>query len=174
MIYMVEHGFNESEPKSEAEWNEWYTEHATFSFRKVPGWHTGQRFRALPPSRPKYRAMYSLDNAAVFDTPEYKSTTGGKFPETWRALITDFHRNFADGGDMPAVAKNECLIVVTPPATGNELTGVKLDWRNIVGLEKSLPRIGLGVVDRATGEAIAKRALPGVNAYEPVFDRWKI
>ena len=95
MIYMVENGFGD--PTREAAWNEWYTGHMTHAFRKVPGWRTGQRFRALPPCQPKYRAMYTVDSADVFTSPEYKTTTGGRFPPEWRACIGDVRRNLADG-----------------------------------------------------------------------------
>ena len=172
MIYMVEHGF--SDPNLEPAWNEWYTDHATYAFRSVPGWRTGQRFIAIPPSQPKYRAMYTLENAEVLTSDAYKATTGGRFPETWRSVITDFHRNLADGDWMPAVKSDERLVVFDPPATGQELPGVNLTTWNIVGLEKTIPQRSIAIVDRASGESIAKRALPGISAYAPVFDRWMI
>jgi hypothetical protein len=173
MIYMVEHGFSDA-PQQEAEWNAWYSEHATFAFRSVPGWRTGQRFVAIPPSHPKYRAMYTLDHADVLNSPEYKSTTGGRFPEAWRSLITDFHRNLADGDEMPAVPMDKALVVVDPPAADPDLAGIALRWWNVVGLERTVARRAIAVVDRATAEALARRALPGVSVYAPVFERWSI
>jgi hypothetical protein len=173
MIYMVEHGFADA-PEQEAEWNTWYSHHATYAFRSVPGWRTGQRFVAIPPCRPKYRAMYTLDRAEVLSSPEYKATTGGRFPEAWRSLITDFHRNLADGERMPAVAKDEALVVVDAPATDADVPGVALQWWNVVGLERTVDRRAIAVVDRTTGDTLAGCAIPGVSVYAPVFERWSI
>lgn len=172
MIYLVEHGF--ADVAHEAEWNTWYTHHATYSFRSIPGWRTGQRFVALPPSQPKYRAMYTVENVKVMSSPEYKATTGGRFPDAWRSMITDFHRNLADGSWMPAVEKDQCLVVATPLATPQELSEMTLQWMNVVGLERSVERIAIGVEDRAAGEMIARRAIPGVGVYVPLFDRWMV
>ncbi|HSV83264.1 MAG TPA: hypothetical protein VLK85_29040 [Ramlibacter sp.] len=173
MIYMVEHGFS-ADPQHEAEWNTWYSEHATYSFRKVPGWRTGQRFISITAAEPKYRAMYTLEREDVLSSPEYKATTGGRFPEEWRAMITGFHRNLADGDWMPAVGRDQLLVVVDPPASAADVPDVELRHWNIVGLEQSVPRRSIAVVDRAKGEQIAARACPGVGVYAPVFDRWMI
>ena len=173
MIYMVENGFADA-PQQEADWNTWYSDHATYSFRSVPGWRTGQRFVAIPPSQPKYRAMYTLAHANVLTSPEYRATTGGQFPETWRSLILDFHRNLADGEIMPAVRMDEALVVADSPAGDGDVPGVALQWWNVVGLEQTVARCAIGVVDRTTGEALARRAAPGVSVYAPVFERWSI
>ncbi len=173
MIYMVEHDFADA-PAQEAEWNTWYSHHATYSFRSVPGWRTGQRFIAISPSRPKYRAMYTLDGAEVLNSPEYKATTGGRFPETWRSLIVDFHRNLADGDWMPAVRMEEALVVVDPPASDRDVPDLELQWWNVVGLEKTIPRRAITVVDRASGDNLSQRVIPGVSVYAPVLERWKI
>ena len=171
MIYMVEHGFADA-PQQEAEWNAWYSHHATYAFRSVPGWRTGQRFVAIPPSQPKYRAMYTLDSADVLNSPEYKATTGGRFPETWRSLITGFHRNLADGEQMPAVPMDNALIVADAPASDRDVPEGALQWWNIVGLDRTVARRAIAVVDRASGERLARRMVPGVSVYAPVFERW--
>ncbi len=173
MIYMVEHGFK-AEPEQEAAWNTWYSEHAMYGFRKVPGWRTGQRFVSITAAEPKYRAMYTLEHADVLTSPEYKATTGGSFPEAWRSLVTEFHRNLADAEWMPAVAHDQLLVVVDPPAAAGDVPGVDLTLWNIVGLEKSVPQRSIAVVDRAMGEQIAARGLNGVGVYAPVFERWMI
>ena len=170
---MVEHGFA-GDAKSEAEWNTWYSQHARHGFAKIPGWRSAQRFVALPPSQPKYRAMYSLASADVMTSDAYKATTGGRFPEAWRSMITDFHRNLADAEWMPAVELDQCLVVVDPPATGLELPGVELSWLAVVGLECTVPRRALAVVDRANGERISRLSLPHVSVYSPVFERFLV
>jgi len=172
MIYMVEHGFND--PSQEAGWNEWYSDHALHAFRSVPGWRSGQRFVAIAPSEPKYRAMYTLAAAEVLESPEYKATTGGRFPPAWRPLITDFHRNLGDAAWMPEVQRHEVLLVVDPPAQDSDLPAIQIAWMNIVGLDRSVARRGIAVVERATGEQIARQRIAVVGAYAPVFDRWVI
>jgi hypothetical protein len=172
MIYMVEHGFND--PTQEAKWNEWYSRHASHAFRGVPGWRSGQRFVALAPSEPKYRAMYTLTAAEVLESPEYKATTGGRFPPTWRSLITSFQRNLGDARWMPAVLDHEALLIVDPPAQASDLPGIDVTWMNVVGLDRSVARRGIATVKRDRGEQIAQQRIPGVGAYAPVFNRWTI
>jgi hypothetical protein len=172
MIYMVEHGFADS--AHEAEWNTWYSHHATYAFRSVPGWRSGQRFVAVPPSMPKYRAMYTLGSAEVLNSAEYKATTGGRFPEAWRSMITEFHRNLADGDWMPAVAEDQSLVIIDDPSVARDVPEAALQWWRVVGLDRSIAQRAIGLVDRSTGESIARRAIPGVGVYAPVFDRWTI
>jgi hypothetical protein len=172
MIYMVEHGF--ADPTHEAEWNNWYTHHATYAFRSVPGWRTGQRFVAVGASTPRYRAMYTVENASVLTSLEYKKTTGGRFPEKWRPMITDFHRNLADGDSMPPVPEGECLIVADPPAVDTDVPEAPLRWWNIVGLDRSVERRAIAVVSRVVGEALVTRAVKSVGVYSPVCERWAI
>ena len=170
MIYMIENGF--ADPVREPDWDSWYTRHVIDDFPSVPGWRTGQRFIALPPSHPKYRAMYTWDSDAVLSSPEYKATTGGRFPQEWREAITDFRRNLADGDMMPSVEKHQCLVVVDSPVSGAALDEVALQWWNIVDLDRSVERRAIGIVDRAVGESISRRSLIGVGVYIPMFDRY--
>ena len=172
MIYMVEHNFAEGHIEEELKWNEWYSNHSTFSFRKVPGWRTGQRFIAVAHSAPKYRAFYTLDRADVLESPEYKMTTGGKFPIEFRSLIRDFHRDLADGDWMPAVENQQCLVIVDPGVRNDALPD--LTWWNIVGLDKTVERRAFAVVDRSAGLKFANEAIEGVGVYQPIFERWKI
>ena len=170
MVYMIENGF--ADPKREADWNTWYTHHVTRVFRAVPGWRTGQRFKAIPPSAPKYRAMYTVESAEVMRSPEYQATTAGRFPEEWLSAITDFHRNLADGHSMPAVQMDQCLIVADPPATDADVPGIALTWWNVVDLDRSVPRRGIAVVDKATGERLAQNLHPNVGVYAPIFEQY--
>ena len=168
---MVEHGFAGT-AQQEAGWNAWYSDHAMYGFRKIPGWRSGQRFVSVTGQEPKYRAMYTLDTAGVLTSPEYKATTGGRFPEEWRSVIVDFRRNLADGDWMPAVPADQHLVVIDPPASASDLTDVQVQTWKVVGLEQSIPMRAIAVVDRALGEDIARRRLAGVGVYAPVFDRW--
>jgi hypothetical protein len=172
MIYMVENDI--ADPSREAAWNTWYSAHVQRAFRTVPGWRTGQRFVAVPPSHPKYRAFYTVEAAGVMESDAYKATTGGRFPEEWRGLITSFQRNLADGESMPAIAMGQRLIVVDSPAGGEALPAVPLQWWNIVGLDRSVRRRAIGIASEQEGNAIASQSLPGVGVYAPLFDRFVV
>lgn len=172
MIYMIENGF--SDPAREEAWSKWYTHHVTNTFRSVPGWRTGQRFRAIPPSFPKYRAMYTVETADVMRSKEYKATTGGRFPAEWLPCITNFQRNLFDAVRAPAVPMDGCLIVAEPQSANADLSDIPLAWMPCVDLDKSVERRGIAVVSRAKGEEVAKRAIPGLGAYVPIFEQYVI
>jgi hypothetical protein len=171
VIYMIENGF--ADPQREPAWTEWYSHHVSHSFRPVPGWRTGQRFQAIAPSFPKYRAMYTVESEDVMYSKEYKATTGGRFPADWLPFITDFHRNLFDGnGRAPAVPMDACLVIADPPATVAELPDVPIEWWKVVALDKSVPYRGVGVVSRAEGEEILRRRIPAVGVYRPIFEQY--
>lgn len=170
MIYMIENGF--ADERREADWNHWYSHHVRHSFKPVPGWRTGQRFRAIPPSHPKYRAMYTVENVEVMYSNEYKATTGGRFPQDWLPAITDFHRILFDGEWAPAVPMDGCLVVAEPPALAADLSDIPLTWWNVVDLDRSVDRRGVAVVDRSKGEVIAHRGVSGLGVYVPIFEQY--
>ena len=165
MIYMVECGF--AEPDREKAWNEWYSGHLV-DFLKVPEFHSAQRFIAVEPSFPKYRAMYTIESEAAFESPVYKGFRGGKFPVEWRSAITDFHRNLFDGNGLaPDLSLQDCLLVADEPSS-LRVEDVDLQIWNAVGLDKSVSRRGIAVVSRDKGIALAAQKLPGVSVYTPV------
>lgn len=167
MIYMIENGF--ADPDREEAWNAWYSHHVRESFRDVPGWLTGQRFRALPPSHPKYRAMYTVADAAVMTSPEYKATTGGRFPADWLPSITHFHRNLFDKDQAPVVPMDHCLVVVE----SDNYPDVAFERWPVAGLDRSVPWRGIAVVPRTAGLALARRAGPNLGVYEPIFEQYQ-
>jgi hypothetical protein len=167
---MIENGF--ADPQREAAWSEWYSHHVSESFRPVPGWRTGQRFKAIAPSFPKYRAMYTVESEAVMYSKEYKATTGGRFPQDWLPHITDFHRNLFDGLRAPAVPMDQCLVIANPPAGKADLQDVALEWWTVVALDKSVPYRGVGVVTREKGEEVVHRGIAGVGVYTPIFKQY--
>jgi hypothetical protein len=168
---MIENGF--ADAQREAAWSAWYSEHVSHAFRSVPGWRTGQRFKAIPPSFPKYRAMYTVDGEDVMRSKEYKATTGGRFPAEWLPAITDFHRNLFDGkGRAPAVPMDACLVVVDPPATKQDVADLSLEWWTAVGLDKSVQWRGIGIVTRASGEELVRRGTRGLGVYTPIFEQY--
>jgi hypothetical protein len=89
-------------------------------------------------------------------------------------MITEFHRNLADGDWMPAVAEDQSLVIIDDPSVARDVPEAALQWWRVVGLDRSIAQRAIGLVDRSTGESIARRAIPGVGVYAPVFDRWTI
>lgn len=172
MIYMVENEI--ADASRENAWNAWYTRHVTTAFHSVPGWRTGQRFVAVAHSRPRYRAMYTVDDAAVLSSPAYLATSGGRVPDQWRSMVADLRRNLADGDWMPSVPMEKCLVVVDTPVANADFPGIALEWWNVVGLDRSIERRAIAVVERATGEALAHRALPRVGVYNPMFEQYVV
>jgi hypothetical protein len=172
MIYMVENGI--ADPEQEEAWNTWYTQHVTTAFHMVPGWRTGQRFAAIAPGVPRYRAMYTVDSAEVMRGAPYKATSGGRVPDKWRSVMIDVRRNLADGSWMPAVPMANCLIVVDPPAGDGVVPEIQLTWWNVVDLDRSAERRAIAIVDRSVGEALARKNIPHVGAYVPIFEQYVV
>lgn len=166
MIYLVECDFTDA--AREAEWNEWYSPHLN-DLLSIPGFSTAQRFRSLGDGAPRYRALYAVGSPEIFTSPGYVGRSFGRFPERWRALITNWRRNLLDGLSVPPdVHDDECLVTVEPPAAVGPFDLHVLEG---VGLDKSIAKLGLGVVKRAEGEALAARKLKGVVISEPLTPR---
>lgn len=109
MIYTVECSF--TNPASEAEWNDFYTQEKLPALISVSGFHTSQRFKALSAGSPVYLAIHSIDNLDILQSDEYRQKGGGNFAR-WQQHITDWHRNLYDGLDRaPAIGEDEHLVV---------------------------------------------------------------
>lgn len=109
MIYTVECSF--TNPASEAEWNDFYTQEKLPALISVSGFHTSQRFKALSAGCPVYLAIHSIDNLDILQRDEYRQKGGGNFAR-WQKHITDWHRNLYDGLDRaPAIGEDEHLVV---------------------------------------------------------------
>lgn len=164
IIYMVECDFTDG--AREGDWNEWYSKHLK-DFMDVPEFKSAQRFIALGRSQPKYRAMYTLESEAAFESPVYKGFKGGNFPVEWRSAITNFYRNLFDGDGMaPAVEQGNCLVVVDEPSAPR-VNDIDLKVWNSIGLAKSVARRGIAVVNETRGIALEQEALPRVSVYRP-------
>lgn len=107
MIYTVECSF--ADPRSEAEWNDFYSLDKLPALVSVSGFHTSQRFKALREGCPVYLAMHSVDGLDVLTSEEYRQKGGGNFAR-WQPHITDWHRNLYAGLDRASsVGPDEIL-----------------------------------------------------------------
>jgi hypothetical protein len=154
VIYMVEHVF--SLPELEQEWNDTYTAQIRIMLG-VPGFRTGQRFKAIGNAMPpRYIALYQLDSAAVFESAPYKKIGGGG---TWSARFRPAYqlwvRNlFETEAAAPAVGSDQGILVFDaakpgsfPPASQKPL------WLKSAGLHMTTPYRALTVLSAADAKA---------------------
>jgi hypothetical protein len=162
VIYMVECGFMDL--GREAAWNDWYSGHLQ-DIMAVPEFRTAQRFIAVGSSVPKYRAMYTLESSAAFESSIYKGFKGGNFPAEWRPAITDFYRNLFDAGTAAPMVDNSSSLIIVDEPVNDTVVGFSLAIWSVVGLDKSVATRGIGIVSKAEGDALAARRLQGIGVY---------
>ena len=75
---------------------------------------------------------------------------------------------------MPAVPMANSLIVVDPPADDAVVPEIQLTWWNVVDLDRSVERRAIAIVDRSVGEALARKNIPYVGAYVPIFEQYVV
>ena len=160
MIFMSQSGL--TDPSRERAWAAWYAEHLRIMVT-VPGIASAQRFTTATPGHPPSLAMYTVASAVVFDDPYYRSVRG---MGEWQPFIDTrhYHRNLFGGLDVaPDVSEDGVLIVVDRehPTT---LPSLALTWLTAAGLDRSTPYRGIGVVDAATSDALARN---DVAVYRP-------
>lgn len=168
MIYTVECAF--TVPDREAEWNTYYNGEKLDSLLTVPGFRTSQRFRAIMDTPAPYFAVHSLRDESVLGG-QYKGVGGGAFGG-WDDMVDNWDRNLFDGLEVaPEVPSESCLVVLDDPARESEITDVAFTWLDSAGLDRTVARRGIAVVDRATGEALAADKADTVRVFEPIIDR---
>ncbi|MPY73354.1 MAG: sugar ABC transporter [Alphaproteobacteria bacterium] len=168
MIYTVECAFTDA--AREDEWNIHYSGEKLDNLLRLPGWLTSQRFRAMMPMAAPYFAMHTLRDQDVLGR-QYTSVGGGVFGG-WEGCITNWCRNlFAGIDEAPAVEIDSCLLVLEDHADARRLGGAAFGWMESCGLDRSVPRLGIAVADRATGETLAAAHPATLRVYEPIMAR---
>lgn len=167
MIYTVECSF--ADPRSEPEWNDFYSLKKLPALISVTGFHTSQRFKAISDGCPMYLAVHTIDGLDVLNGDEYRLKGGGNFAR-WQQHITDWHRNlYSDIGAAPAVNADELLALC---ASGpNPLIRMGLDplAMQAVALEKFPERRWLGKLPLSN--ALSFEGLEGVHLYAPMTEQ---
>lgn len=169
MIYMVEHIF--TQPNVEPAWNEWYTGYLC-KLLSVPGFDSGQRFKApgLTPSR--YMAMYSVKSPEIYESQAYRNIGGGGSQSAnFHAAYKLWNRNLFDGAAMaPTVGTGQWILTVDATSRDRSLPSAQQPlWLESVGLHKTTPFRALIVLD-----ADAAKSTPRVEGgffYEPITPR---
>lgn len=158
MIYMVDHVY--MDPTTEGEWHEWYAGHIR-DLLSVPGLSTAQRFKAIGVTPSRFLAMYTIESAAVYDSPAYKQGVhrGGsdraRFHERYKSMI----RNLLDGAACaPKVADNEFVFTLDADAPDHKLASAfdNLRWLNSVPPHRSTKYRALAVLDEKGAESAQK------------------
>ena len=164
-IYMVQHAF--SRPEWEDEWNAWYGGNLKVLLG-VQGFRTGQRFKALEGSPPRYMAVYTVDSPDVFESKVYKDAGGGGAnSQRFRPAYEVWIRNLFEGmAAAPDVRDGEYLVCVDSAEPDVELAGVRLDWMHSTGFHKTTPYRALAVVSKDEAERL--RGMSGVTVYKPI------
>ncbi|MFS2225127.1 sugar ABC transporter [Pantoea sp. B65] len=165
MFYIVECSY--TDPKSEEEWNEFYSDEKLPALVSVTGFSTSQRFQALKPGCPVYLAIHTVKDADVINSEEYRLKGGGNFSR-WQEHITDWHRNlYKCEGPAPAVSADEILLLSSQPLSFIE-TG--LGYRALAmqasGLDRTPEQRVAYVVGRKNAAQLAD--LPGAYLYQPL------
>ncbi|MBT5049637.1 MAG: sugar ABC transporter [Rhodospirillaceae bacterium] len=170
MIYMVECAF--TDPARETAWNDYYSDEKLANLLALPGFRASQRFRAINHTPAPYLAVHSVRDAAVLDRPDYRTVGGGTF-DGWDERVTNWKRNlFAGMEAAPEVSAEECLILLEDPAAAQTIPAMAdFVWLDIAGLDRTTERRGLAIIDRETGESLARDRADILGVFAPITDR---
>jgi hypothetical protein len=167
MIYMVEMALLDTARR--AEWETWYVGHQ-HRLLSIPGIHASQRFEALHAAASPFVALHEVDSADVFTGPTYRAKAGPTNTGEWQAKMNNWHRNVFDGLEhTPDVSMDSRLLVVEAHGGTALPGGVKVAWMTAVGLDRSVPRRGLAVVEAAAAHRFV--GTPGVRVMKPLGPR---
>jgi hypothetical protein len=146
-------------PEREAEWNQWYNGPKLAKMLAKPGFLSCQRFKATDPSKPApYLAVWRVQSAEAFETPEYTSDWGWA---DYADLIGEWTRDLCrlegdDGPDSLACPEDgalrfvrvQCEDLEEARRAREEVAAAcpGMTWGTTVGLDRSVPFVGLQVL----------------------------
>ncbi|MBS1207399.1 MAG: sugar transporter [Proteobacteria bacterium] len=165
MLYIVECSY--TDPRSEEEWNEFYSQEKLPALVSVNGFSSSQRFRAVKPGCPAYLALHTVKDADVLSSDDYRRKGGGNFSR-WQACITDWHRNlYACEAPAPAVSLDEILLLSAQPISALVTAmGDQAVEMYAAGLERSPERRTAWVLPHESALPLAD--MPGIYLYQPL------
>ena len=172
MIYMVDHIF--ANPQTESAWHEWYAGYL-HKLLGVPGFGSAQRFKAVAEVPPRFLAMYSVESAAVYDSPAYKNMGGGgsqsaRFHGDYRLWT----RNLFEGADQaPVVNEGQCVYALDSDSPDRKLLLSQPPlWLKSVGLHQSTRYRAIIVLDVSAVDAAKATAKGEGHFYAPYTPRF--
>ncbi len=164
MIYMVEMALLDTARR--AEWDAWYVSHQ-HRLLSIPGFRASQRFEAIHSAESPFVALHEVDSGDIFTSPAYRAKAGPSNTGEWQTKMGNWHRNLFAADHTPDVPMDARLVVVEDGA--RVPPHVSVAWTDAVGLDRSVPRRGLGVLPRLTAEPLAGQ--PGVRVLKPIGPR---
>ncbi|MBI4636782.1 MAG: hypothetical protein HY727_10585 [Candidatus Rokubacteria bacterium] len=184
-VYAVRCNF--SRPDLEDGWNAWYSGPKLAEMLTQPFFLSGQRYRAAGLDQTiTYLTLWVVETPEAFTTPVYKKNWG--FAE-WAPHITDWSRNLYRGpdGDVSAlldVPPGGALYFaafdgVPAPAVESrrralEATREDIIWMPVVGLDRSVPIIGVRTsAERSQPPPLPRELAAGIREtiYRSITDR---
>lgn len=169
MIYTVECSF--ADPRSEAEWNDFYSLRKLPALISVAGFRTSQRFKSLSDGCPLYLAVHTIDDLDVLTGEEYRRKGGGNFAR-WQQHITDWHRNlYSDIGLAPAVDADELLALCASGPEPLTRMGLAPLAMRAVALEKFPEGRWLARLPRKNAHLVESMAEGRVHLYTPMTEQ---
>jgi hypothetical protein len=167
MLYVVELDF--AQPTRKAEWDAWYMEHVDILL-SVPDIHTAQRFICLTPWSAPYLAIYTVESPDVFAGAPYRARGGRDSTGEWKSLMVNWDRNvFAGIERAPAVAAGQLLLLTEAVPAAVARAEVDFIWLKVVGLDRTVARRGLAVVEEMRGRYLAGDGQGPIRAYRPTM-----
>lgn len=164
MLYIVECDF--INPKTEQNWNQFYSADKLPKLISVSGFLTSQRFKKIKGNAPTYLAIHTITDSQVLNSEEYRTKGGGNFGQ-WQAAISHWHRNLYEYSDnFPAVGASQYLVIGLEPITDNEI--MKLIAIKNIGLDQSHSQIWIAIVNT---ELALNFDSETVAIYEPITEQ---
>jgi hypothetical protein len=94
------------------EWHAWYRQHLV-KLLSVRGFLSAQRFQALTASAAPFVAIYSITDADVITSAEYRAKAGPDSTGEWRHRMTNWKRNLLQGMECaPRVPLDGWLAII--------------------------------------------------------------
>ncbi|GEM_PF-338600 len=168
VIYMVEMDF--CHPSREAEWNAWYLDHIKVLLT-VPGFRASQRFKAIVDNPSPYLALHEVSGPEMFAGPAYRGRGGPGSVGEWHDLQSNWHRNLLEGvEETTEVPSDRFLLMLRDAPEGEDaLTGgTTVEWLNGIGLDLTVARCGLAIIDDPAPLMGLARRDDRVRLYRPI------
>ncbi|MGH7357053.1 MAG: hypothetical protein ACRELS_21050 [Candidatus Rokuibacteriota bacterium] len=166
MIYMAEMALLDTARR--ADWDVWYVAHQ-HRLLGIPGFRASQRFEAVHAAESPFVALHEVDSAEVFESLAYRAKAGPSNTGEWQAKMGNWHRNLFRMDHTPDVAMDARLVVAEDDGGSAVPAGVAVTWMEAVGLDRSVQRRGLAVMEPAVADTLV--GSPGIRVLRPLGPR---